>query len=915
VTGATRPQIRRIARACHLAALYVYPRAFREPFGRELEQVFDDRIAAAPSHAVATALAVYLVFDTIVCGLAERARAIASWWAWPRHADAQRREGRSRMSVESVVSDLRHAVRHWARSPVTAALTIASLALGIGVNSAMFAVVHAVLLQPLPYAEPQSLVMIWSDNRPGSQPLNPVSPANFEAFRSAPSLAGVEGLYSFLIPIQLRLAAEAETVQASVVSLGMFELLGRSAMLGRAFATGDSESTVVLSEAYWRRRFGGDPSVVGRTIVIAGVTEPVTVIGVMPPDFVFPYRSMLGPSGFSRALVADLWVPLSRQRDPRLVDSSGQPNRHIHYLGVLGRLAPGATADRVTADLSSIASRRATEFPDTNAGWGVTVQPLHEQAVGALRPALLILMGGVGAVLLITCINVANVLLARATVRGRELAVRSALGASGRRLIRQALTESLLLSTAGCLAGVGLMILATRAILAIAPATVPRLDEVSAGTPVLLFAVAVSLVTGLAVGALPALSAGRSRAHDSLRDGLRATASANRRRVRGALIVAEVAVATTLTIGAGLLLRSFVSVLGVDPGFRAERLLTLQIAVPTRYTDASARLAFYDELEERLLAIPGVTHVGGTTRLPLGSTNVTTMLEVDGRPLPRTEWPEVEMRRAVFDFFSAMGIPVVRGRTFTREDQPGAPAVAVVNTALAARVFPQGDAIGQRVRFGGSSGPWLTIIGVVGSVRHGSLEESPRPELYITYRQGPPVSPYLVVRAQTDAAALTSAVRQALRDTRVDPPTGLQTMEEIRSQSVGERRFVLVLVGLFGVLALVLAAFGVYGVISLVTAERTAEVGIRLALGAAPSQVLSLVLRQALALAAMGIGLGAAGALLLTPVLKSQLFGVAAVDPITYVGVAFVLSLTAMCAALVPARRAMRVDPAQALRG
>jgi predicted permease len=535
--------------------------------------------------------------------------------------------------------------------------------------------------------------------------------------------------------------------------------------------------------------------------------------------------------------------------------------------------------------------------------------------VGTLRPALLLLLAGVGVVLLITCINVANVLLARAAGRGRDLAIRSALGASRPRLIQQAFVESVLLSVAGGVAGVGVMLIVTRGILALAPESLPRLAEVSPGLPVVSFALGLSIVTGLLVGALPAVSAAHSKAQDSLRDGTRATASLVRRRTRSALIVAEVALAMVLTVCGGLLLRSFVSVLNVDPGFTSEQLLTMQMGVPARYADPASRLTFYDELEARLRALPGVVNVGGTTRLPLGSTQVTTMLEVEGRVIPAAELPEVEMRRAVFDYFRAMEIPVLRGRVFTRDDGPAAPPVAVVNAALADRVFPGEEAVGRRVRFNSSTAPWMTIVGVIGNIKHGSLEEIPRPEIYLTYRQGStPTGPFIVVRTGGDAAAMTASVRQAVRELGANPPTDVRTMDAIRSSAVASRRFVLMLVGVFGVLALGLAALGVFGVITLIAAERTTEVGIRLALGATPSQVLHLVLGQALKLALAGIGIGAAAALVATPLLEAQLFGVRPMDPVTYVGVALALALTSVLGALLPARRAMRVDPAHALR-
>ena len=570
--------------------------------------------------------------------------------------------------------------------------------------------------------------------------------------------------------------------------------------------------------------------------------------------------------------------------------------------------------DQARADLAAIAQRREMEFPDTNARWGVTVNPLHEQVVGGLRPALLLLLAGVGVVLLITCINVANVLLARAAGRSRDLSVRSALGASRARLVQQTLVETLLLSLAGGIAGLAVMSAATRAILAMAPPNLPRLAEVSPGMPVVLFSFALALVTGIAVGVFPALSVARSSGHDSLRDGTRTTTSAARRRTRAALIVAEVALAMALTVCSGLLLRSFTSVLAVDPGFRAENLVTLQVRVPTRYSGREAQITFYDELDARLRAVPGVTSVGGTTRLPLGSSSVTTMLDVDGRDVPQAERPEVELRRAVLDYFSAMQIPVLQGRAFTREDTMTTDGVVVVNGALATRVFPNGDAVGSRVRMGSGGGPWFTIIGVVGNIKHGSLEEVPRPEIYQVHRQLPPVNPFMVVRTSGAPEQAIAGIRQALRELGVDQPADLSTMEVVRSRSIGARRFLLLLVGIFGVLALGLAALGVFGVITLIAAERTAEVGVRLALGATPSQVMQMVLGQAVRLTLAGIVAGSAAALLLAPYIEAQLYRVVATDPVTYLGVAVVLVFAAVLAAYVPARRAMKVDPAEALR-
>ncbi len=900
----------RAARQAHRLCLVAYPRWFRRQFGRELARVFDTRLtAAAPPWRLL--LAAYLIADVIASGLAERLRELRPFAGTPPPRPASRSVS---MVWQSIVADARLAVRRLLQAPTFAVVAILSLGLGIGANAALFSLVYGVLLKPLAYENPDRLVMIWSHNTRQHEPGNPVSPANFEAFRAAPSLARAEALYSFMIRHLVRAGGEPDPALAATVTPGLFDLLGRPALVGRTFHEGDSPHVVVLSHAYWQRRFGGDPAVVGRAIPIGNVTTPATILGVMPPDFVFPYQSMLWPPTFTRPLEADMWKPLTRDTDARLVDAGGQPNRTIHYLGVVARLAPGATFDRARAALEAIARARAAEFPDTNDGWGITVRPLHEQAIGVVRRPLLTLLTAVGVVLLITCINLANVLLARANSRRGELAVRGALGASRPRLVQQMLVESLVVAMAGGVAGFGIMQAGSQALLAMAP-HMPRLAEARSDWMAAAVVAALAVAVGLVLGLLPALTAIRPQAQDSLREVHRTTASRARQRVRAALIVGEVAMAMVLTVGTGLLLRSFVAVMNVEPGFSPERLLTLQTAIPSRLRSMDDYLAYYDDLEARLRALPGVTHVGGTTRLPLGSTNVTTMVDVDGRGVPVADRPEVELRRAVFDFFGTMGIPLLRGRVFGRNDGAGVPLVAVVNTAFVDRVFPTEDPVGRRVRIGSNpNAAWITIVGIVGSVKHGSLEEAPRPELYLHYRQGVVNSPFIALRTNGDPASLAAPVREVIRGLGGDPPTSVHTMEDLRHASVGERRFVLVLTAIFGVLAVGLAAIGVYGVIALVAAERSREVGIRLALGATPPAVLRLLLGQASRLAGLGVAAGAVAALLMTPALGSQLFGVASADPATYLAVAGVLVGTALLAAFGPARRAMRTDPAQSLR-
>ena len=533
-----------------------------------------------------------------------------------------------------------------------------------------------------------------------------------------------------------------------------------------------------------------------------------------------------------------------------------------------------------------------------------------------MRPALGLLLGGVGFVLLMACVNLANLLLARSSVRQREMAVRSALGAARGRLIRQTLVETLILSCAGGVLAIVAVRVGIGALMSLAPADMPRLGEVHADLPVLAFTFALSIVTGLAIGLVPGLAASRPAVQTTLKDaGRGTTAGRGQRRLRAALVVAEVALAVVLTLGGGLLLRSFLSVLAVDPGFTPDHLLTLQIALPNSYRTPDQRRALYADLFTRLEAVPGVTSAGGTTRLPLGSTNVTTKVDIEGRGLPPGEWPEVEFRRAMRHYFTAMGIPLLRGRAFTDQDGPTAPPVAVINERMARRLLPGEDPIGRRIRFGSTTAPWVTIVGVIGDVRHSALDAEPSPELYVWYLQNPPTNPFIVVRSSVDAASLTPLVRAQVQAADKEIAAyDIRPMSQVRSESVAQRRFVLLLVGAFGILALVMAAVGVYGVMALVVSERTAEIGIRLALGAAPADVHRAVIVEGLTLTAAGIAAGLAGALAIVPLLSSELYGIRAFDPPTLAAVPGLLLFVTLMACLVPAWRAMRVDPVNALR-
>ncbi|HEX6974586.1 MAG TPA: ABC transporter permease [Vicinamibacterales bacterium] len=904
-----------IAGAIYRCLVRAHPRAFRERFGAPMTQAFRDGYAHAVLAGRGGKFALRACADALANLVILRAASVRDRVFWPDPLTASNGPSRrSPMWWQSLLTDARYAWRMAVRNPVFTALAVAALALGIGANTAIFTIVNGVLLKPLPYAHPDELVMVWSSNAVEHRSQDTVAPLDFLDYQQASAFSSMHAGYSFLVPAPLTTNTGTEQVVISVVTPGTFEMLGRAPILGRPFTQADVKSAVVISHAFWISHFGGDPQVLGRVMNLA--FQPRTIVGVMPPDFAFPYRTMLGPSGFTRAHAADMWLPLEFVAEDSRQTGVATLMRGVRFLIAVGRLKPGVTVDQANAEISGIAQRLAQEHPDTNRNVGASVVPVHEQAVGSVRSALLVLLGGVGVVLLMACVNLANMMLARSTARQKEMAIRAALGAGRGRLIRQALVESVLLSLAGGLVAVVVVRFAMHALIALAPAESPRIDEVRPDFAMMVFTFALALATGILVGLVPAFAAARPHVHSTMKEFSRgSTSGRSQRRARAALVVVEVALAVVLTIGAGLLLRSFTSLLAVNPGFTADGLLTLQITVPQKYASPGQRRTFYADLIGRLSSLPGVTDVGGTTRLPLGSTNVSTKLVIEGRNLPRADWPEAEFRRSVHSYFSAMRIPILRGRGFDATDGPDSPSVAVVNQTLAQQIFGSEDPIGKRVKFGSDEGNWTTIVGVIGDVRHSGLEAKPAPEVYVNYLQNPPFNPFLVLRTAGDPSALIPAVRAQIQSLDKDLAAyDIRPMSTVRAESVAQRRFVLLLVAAFGVLALVMAAVGVYGVMALVVSERTTEMGIRLALGARPSDVLSTIVRQGLVLAAAGIAIGVGAALLAAPLLASQLYAIRAADPITLLAVPALLLTVAAIACYVPARRAMRIDPAGALR-
>jgi putative ABC transport system permease protein len=899
-------------------ALLAYPRAFRKRFGDEIRKDLAARAfgTSGRSGTSDTSGTLGTLGTLVLSGLAERGSAVRRLLIGRTHdPHLYTPSGRHHMFWDTLRGDVQYTLRVARRSPMFTSAVVVTLALGIGANSAIFTAVKSMLLEPLPYRDAERLVMVWSHNVREARDRNTVSPANFSDYASGTqSLESLDYMLSFLIPLPVRNVGDAAAVQMMRVGPRVFDILGREALIGRTPREGDRD-VAVISHGLWTRLYGNDPRIIGRSLVLAG-DETLSIIGVMPQDFVFPYRTMLGPGAFGRALSADVWAPMPLE-GPRFRTAEGVLIRQVHFLATIGRMKPGVSVEQAQADLRAVARQLEIAYPETNAGWSATVVPLLDQTVGAVRPALMLLLAGVGVVLLMACINVTSLTLARSVARQREMAVRAAVGAGRGRLVQQSITEGVLLAGLGAAASLVVVRWGVDALVAMAPSTLPRIAEVTADTGVVAFTMTVGILAGVLVGVLPALSASRidvRHALDTVRGAGRASRAAVR--ARSTLVIAQIALAVTLSVAATLMMRSFLSVLAIDPGFNSDQLLTMQINVPDRFATPESRRTFYEEWFDRLERIPGVVAVGGTTRVPLGSGNVTTVLTIEGRDVSASAPVEVEFRRSMRRYFDAMQMRIVHGRGFDVGDGPGAPPVAVVNQTFVRRVFPNEEPLGRRVRMGvGNDGPWLTIVGVVGDVRHGRLEEVPSPELYVDYRQNPPVGPFIVVRTVSDPAALAAVVRAEAR--AFDPTMPLYditTMNELRAAAVAERRFISLLVALFGALAFGTAIFGVYGVMTLTVSERTPEVGVRVALGAGRAVVLTLILGQAARLAFAGAALGLGLALALTPLLESQLYGVGARDVATLAGVPALLVAVALVAALIPAQRAARIDPASALR-
>jgi predicted permease len=801
--------------------------------------------------------------------------------------------------------DVRYGARMLLKNPAFTLIAVLALALGIGANSAIFSVVNTLLLRPLPYKNPDQLVVVWENATHQGFPKNTPSAANFIDWQKQNTV--FQGMAAFAErSFNLTGVGEPERLDGRRVSANLFDLLGVRPIIGRNFVPDEDKpgtKVALLNESLWKRRFGSDPGVIGRAIALNG--ESYTVVGVLPNSVRLP------AFGNWRDQV---WVPLA-------FTSEEAASRGNHYLQVIGRMKAGVALEQARAEMATIMARLAQQYPEDNTRIGTVVNPLHEEIVGNMKPALLVLLGAVAFVLLIACANVANLLLARAAARHKEIALRLALGADRARLTKQLLVESVMLSLLGGVVGLvfawaGLQVL-TRFI----PPDVAHAEGIAIDAKVLAFTLLVALVTGLVFGLAPASQASHFNLNDTLKEGGRdAGAGPRGKRLRSALVIAEVAVSFILLIGAGLLINSFMHLRNLDPGFRTDHLLTLNVDLSeTKYPDNPKRTAFFDEVVRRVQALPGVRSVAVAGNLPFTYNGDSMPIGAEGIPDPAPDQrPDVIFRAIGPGYFSTMGIPLVRGRDFNDQDTLDTTPTVMVSEKTAQHYWPNADPIGKRIKNGSttSDAPWRTVIGVVKDVRQNDFVAEPKMQMYFTYRQLRSLMPNaLIVRTAVEPLSLAASVRNAIWAVDKDQSVAnIDSMEHIVAGAVARQRFSMLLLAIFAGVALVLAAVGIYGVMSYSVAQQTREIGIRMALGAQRSDVLKMTIKQGLKLVGVGLIIGLAAAFVLTRVMATLLFGISATDPITFATISLILMAVALLASYIPSVRAMKVDPMVALR-
>ncbi|HEY2460746.1 MAG TPA: ABC transporter permease [Candidatus Acidoferrum sp.] len=806
--------------------------------------------------------------------------------------------------VEVLLQDLRYALRALRKNPGFSAVAILTLALGIGTNTAIFSIVNAVLLRPLPFPHSDRIVEIYSTLPSAGVTKNGISYLNFNDFQAQSRSFEAIGAFHDT-DITLTGSGEPEIIPGAAVTSGLFSVLGVQPIAGRSMSATDDQPgaapVVLISERLWRKRFGADKNIIGKQIKLD--RRSFSVAGILPKDFQFPFQQP----------PIDLWLPV--QQDTQFKDLL--PRRGGHYLSVVARIKPGVAAQQAQAELESIQANLIKQYPADNVGWGVRLTPLQHEIVGNVQVELLVLLSAVALVLLIACVNVANLLLTRATARSRELAVRAALGAGKRRIVRQLLTESLLLGVIGGALGALTAWWAVDAFAKFLPDDLPRIHAIQVDVWVLSFAVLLSLVVSLLFGLAPALHATSTNLVDSLKEGTRGSSDGgSRRRMRGILIASEVALAVILLAGAGLLLHSFEELQTVSPGFRAGGVLTASAALPqSQYAKGEDWARFYGQALERVKSLPGVIDAAVVAPVPMSGGRINIAFAIDGKPRAPEDRVSAEYCTVSAGFFDVLKIPLLRGRTFNEHDAATARKVAIISESFAQRYFSDENPIGQHMSFGFPEQASREIVGIVGDVKRASLDDPPEPTMYVPYEQGPMWFMTFAVRTAGSLSALESPLREQIQETDKNlPVVDVQPMTEYLHDSVAQPRFRTFLVGLFGLVALILAAVGIYGVISYTVAQRTQEIGLRMALGAAPSQVLSLVVRQGMKVVLLGLVPGLIFSFALTRFFESLLFGITTSDPLTYAGTIAILIGVSLLACYIPARRAMRVDPMIALR-
>ncbi len=797
----------------------------------------------------------------------------------------------------SLLRDLQYSFRTLARNPGFACVSILALALGIGANTAIFTVVNSVLLQPLRFQKPEQLIVVRERNLKGGFPQFSMSPGNYLDYRdhnhsfSGIAAFGGQGL-------NLSGGAEPERLRGTRVTVEFFDVLGRKPAMGRTFTAQEMQlgtHAAIVSYGLWQRRFAGSPNVLAQTLRLNDELYPI--VGVMPADFQFP------------ALI-EIWTPLS-------MDLQNWQQRGGHYLNAIGRLKDGATLAGAQADLNAIAARAEQQFPDSNLGWDTTLRDLRESVVGRIRPAMVTLTASAGFVLLIACVNLANLLLSRSAARQREIGIRSSLGAGRGRLIRQLLTESVVLAGLGAAVGLALAWAGTRLLITLSPTILPRANEIAIDGWALGFTASAAILTGILFGLAPAIHLARTDLASGLREGGRGNSIGFRRnRLRSGLVIGEVALALVLLTGAGLLMRSFYQLQEIDPGFDPHGVLTFRTNLPgAKYKTDEQQAAFYRRALDRIRALPGVTAAGAAQIFPLsGSDYILSFEQIGKPPVPVGNEPNAAYYSATPGYFGALRIPIRRGRAFTEHDDAAGPPVAIVSESMARQFYANENPLGQQIKMGNGSKP-AEIVGIVGDVRDQELETAGRAAVYEPVAQVPFGSVYFAVRTEREPSALISGVRAAMREMDAELPIdAVGTVDSLLATSLSQRRFALVLMVVFAGLALALAMVGIYGVISYAVTQATQEIGIRMALGARRLDVLRMVFRYSGILITCGLIIGIAAALGTGRLLASQLFQVKPTDPATYAAVALILVATGLAACSIPALRATRVDPLAALR-